>query len=69
MKALATQAADLGKTNVAFLALFLLGDLAGCAGLLASSGRLPEAAFFARTYMPSSMSEAVQVGGGWGGQG
>ncbi len=62
MAALAERAAAAGKQNVAFLALFLLGQVDACVELLSSSGRLPEAAFFARTYAPSRMDEVVQVG-------
>jgi coatomer subunit beta' len=40
------------------VARFLLGDLGGCVDLLVESGRIPEAAFFARTYLPSRISEA-----------
>ena len=39
------------------VARFLLGDLDGCVDLLVDSGRIPEAAFFARTYLPSRISE------------
>ena len=40
-----------------FLAAFLLGRLGQCVDILITSGRLPEAAFFARTYLPSRISE------------
>lgn len=46
-----------GKQNIAFLCHLLLGRLDACIDLLLSCGRLPEAAFFARTYVPSRMSE------------
>ena len=52
------RAEDQGKQNVAFVCRFLLGQLDACADLLVSCGRLPEAAFFARTYLPSKTSEA-----------
>lgn len=61
MAQLASQASGLGKTNVAFASLFVLGDVSGCVDLLVSSGRIPEAAFFARTYLPSRMSELVAL--------
>jgi len=61
MAQLATQASGLGKTNVAFASLFVLGDVSGCVDLLVASGRIPEAAFFARTYLPSRMSELVAL--------
>lgn len=50
---------DQGKQNVAFLGLFLLGQLDECVDLLVSTGRTPEAAFFARTYVPSRVSEVM----------
>ena len=37
----------------------MLGDIEGCIDLLCTTGRLPEAAFLARTYMPSQMSSIV----------
>ena len=45
---LAGAASDAGKNNVAFLSHFILGDLEKCLDVLIESGRLPEAAFFAR---------------------
>ena len=57
LRALTDNALEGGKHNVAFLARFLLGDLPGCVDLLLDSGRIPEAAFFARTYLPSRISE------------
>lgn len=63
MGQLAERAAAAGRLNVAFLALFLLGRSADCVALLLKAGRLPEAALFARAYLPSRMSEAVKVGG------
>lgn len=60
MRTLTGEALEGGKNNVAFLARFLLGDLPGCVDLLIASGRTPEAAFFARTYLPSRVSEVSQ---------
>lgn len=57
MEDLVSDAQALGKNNVAFLGLFLLGKVDACIDLLVASGRVPEAAFFARTYKPSRMSE------------
>ncbi|VUZ39819.1 unnamed protein product [Hymenolepis diminuta] len=51
--------------NLAFLSLFLLGDLNGCYELLVKSKRYPEAAFFARTYLPSKAPEAVEKWRTW----
>ncbi|XP_077292291.1 coatomer subunit beta' [Arctopsyche grandis] len=46
--------------NVKFLMKFLLGDIDGCLDLLISGDSLPLAAFFARSYLPSRISEVVQ---------
>jgi len=48
-----------GKTNITFLCSFLLGKTEECVDLLSESGRIPEAAFFARTYVPSKITEMV----------
>lgn len=53
--------ANIGKHNISFLSMFLLGDLEGCVQLLIKTNRLPEAAFFARTYIPSKISYVVQL--------
>lgn len=55
------QARDAGKTNVAFLANFLLQDTDACIDILLASDRIPEAAFFARTYRPSRVPELVKL--------
>jgi coatomer subunit beta' len=60
-KRLAELAKSQGKNNVAFLAMYLLGEVEGCIDLLQNTGRIPEAAFMARTYMPSRMSQVVGV--------
>jgi len=52
---------DSGKHNVSFLSFFLLGNLEKCLEILVSSNRLPEAAFFARTYLPSEVSRVVDL--------
>lgn len=61
MEKLATMAAEGGKTNVAFVAYLLTGNVEACADLLISTERLPEAAFFARTYLPSRVTEIVSL--------
>ena len=58
---LADTAADQAKNNVAFMAYFLQGKIDKCLELLCATGRYPEAAFFARTYIPSRISEVVQA--------
>ncbi|KAM4566870.1 coatomer subunit beta'-like [Odontesthes bonariensis] len=50
-----------GKTNVAFLTYFMQGRLDKCLELLIKTERLPEAAFLARTYMPSHVSRVVKL--------
>jgi len=50
-----------GKHNVSFLSYFLLGKLENCLEILISSNRIPEAAFFARTYLPSEVSRVVEL--------
>mmetsp|Transcript_2384 Transcript_2384/g.9138 ORF Transcript_2384/g.9138 Transcript_2384/m.9138 type:complete len:918 (-) Transcript_2384:818-3571(-) len=61
----AVELAELAETrgfmNVAFLAYFILGRVEECFELLIKTNRIPEAAFFARTYLPSRMSEAVHL--------
>ncbi|KAJ9505015.1 hypothetical protein QJQ45_029931, partial [Haematococcus lacustris] len=59
LQVLASQAAEAGKHNVAFLAHFLCGDVQACVDLLIATNRLPEAAFFCRTYLPSRMPPVV----------
>ena len=58
---LGLQADQAGKHNVSFLSYFLLGDLERCLEILISSNRIPEAAFFARTYLPSEISRVVDM--------
>ncbi|CAH2053584.1 unnamed protein product, partial [Thlaspi arvense] len=58
---LASLAKEQGKTNVAFLCLFKLGRLEDCLQLLVESNRIPEAAFMARSYLPSKVSEIVAL--------
>eukprot|EP01083_Nonionella_stella_P294134 1000132_1 len=50
-----------GKTNIAFSAYLLTGNVEACAEILISTNRLPEAAFFARTYLPSRVDEIVAM--------
>uniref|UniRef100_A0A7N6C2H7 Coatomer subunit beta' n=1 Tax=Anabas testudineus TaxID=64144 RepID=A0A7N6C2H7_ANATE len=49
------------KTNVAFLTYFMQGRLDKCLDLLIKTDRLPEAAFLARTYLPSHVSRVVKL--------
>jgi coatomer subunit beta' len=61
MERLADAAAEHGKTNVAFMAYMLTGNVEACAELLVSTKRLPEAAMFVRTYLPSKIDEIVAL--------
>lgn len=61
MERLAKLATASGKTNVAFVAYLLTGNVEACAELLISTKRLPEAAFFVRTYLPSRIDETVAL--------
>ena len=56
MERLAEEAKKKGETNIAFSCLLLSGHLEECLEVLLSTGRLPEAAFFARTYLPSQVN-------------
>jgi coatomer subunit beta' len=61
IETLATLATASGKTNVAFVANFLSGNVEACVDLLINTKRLPEAAFFVRTYLPSRIDEIVTL--------
>ncbi|XP_067946243.1 coatomer subunit beta'-like [Watersipora subatra] len=58
---LADMSKDAGHNNVSFLSYFMLGETEKCLELLISTGRLPEAAFFARTYLPSQTSRVSKL--------
>jgi coatomer subunit beta' len=49
---LAKLAVEQGKNNIAFMCYFQLRRVDACIDLLCDTGRIPEAAFFARTYAP-----------------
>ena len=59
---LAASGTDAGKNNVGFMANYLLGNLDACLDLLVATGRMPEAAFLARTRLPSRLSEVWEMG-------
>ena len=61
MERVGQEAIAAGKFNVAFTCLFSTGDLDGCVDLLINASRIPEAAFFARTYKPSRMKDLVKI--------
>ena len=58
---LGASAEEAGKNNVSFLSYFMLGELEKCLQVLLDSKRIPEAAFFARTYLPSEISRIVEL--------
>lgn len=58
---LGTIADETGKNNISFLSSFILGDLDKCLDVLIKTDRIPEAAFFARTYAPSKVSSIVKL--------
>lgn len=59
--ALAADAFSQGKYNVAFVSFFILGEIESCYDLLIKTNRTPEAAFFARTFLPSHISQAIKL--------
>lgn len=61
VKKLAELSENKGVNNVSFLSHFLLGDLNKLLEILIETNRLPEAAFFARTYLPSQVSRVVKL--------
>jgi len=61
MERLADMAAKGGKTNIAFVASLLTGKVENCVDLLVETKRLPEAAFFSRTFLPSKVDDAVSL--------
>jgi len=58
---LATSAEKDGKTNIAFVSYLLSGNVESCISILLDTKRFPEAAFFARTYLPSRMDGIVAL--------
>lgn len=58
---LAKIAKEQGRNNIAFICLFLLNRIEDCIKLLCETDRIPEAAFLARTYAPSKISEVLQL--------
>lgn len=61
IRVLGEKTCEQGKHNISFLSMFLLGDIERCLEILIKTNRLPEAAFFARTYIPSKISYVVQL--------
>ncbi|KAJ8454501.1 hypothetical protein ONZ45_g19281 [Pleurotus djamor] len=61
LQKLATTAEEKGQNNLAFATLLQLGDAKSCVDLLIKTQRAPEAAVFARTYIPSYAPVAVDA--------
>jgi coatomer subunit beta' len=61
MNKLGQTAREKGQNNIAFVSLFSLGRLEDCLQILIDTNRLPEASFFARTYLPSRVPEIVKM--------
>ena len=59
MSSLATRAEQQGQHNLAFMGHYLTNNVEKCYEVLVKCKRYPEAAFFARTYLPSRIAEAV----------
>jgi coatomer subunit beta' len=59
MASIGDQSRKNGQFNIAFLSNFVLGKLDQCLDILIENQRLPEAAFFARTYLPTQISRIV----------
>lgn len=59
LEKLSQLSASEGHNNISFMANFLLGRSEECLEILISTGRLSEAAFFSRTYLPSQVSRSV----------
>ena len=57
---LASLASEKGATNIAFAAHLQLGDSQACIDILAKTGRLPEAALFARSYNTKAVPGVVK---------
>ena len=61
MTSIGEQSRETGQFNIAFLSNFVLGKLDQCLEILIENQRLPEAAFFARTYLPSQINRTVDL--------
>ena len=57
---LASLASEKGATNIAFAAYLQLGDSQACIDILAKTGRLPEAALFARSHNTKAVPGVVK---------
>lgn len=61
MHKMAQSSKQKGQNNISFLSYFVLGKLEECLQLLIDTDRIPEAAFFARTYLPSHIPKVIKL--------
>jgi coatomer subunit beta' len=61
LKEFADEAKKAGMFNVAFGSYFQLNNYDDCLNILLDSRRFPEAATFARTYIPSKVEDVIEV--------
>ncbi|CAO3613410.1 unnamed protein product [Cunninghamella blakesleeana] len=61
LREVAEKAIAQGKNNIAFTALYELGETEQVIDLLIKTDRIPEAAVFARTYAPQQMSKITKL--------
>ncbi|XP_047524227.1 coatomer subunit beta' isoform X1 [Pieris napi] len=61
LEEVANRSAEEGDDNIAFVTHFMLNNLDKCLELLIKANKLPEAAFFARSYIPSQVNEVVSL--------
>ncbi|KAJ5072967.1 coatomer subunit beta'-1 [Anaeramoeba ignava] len=61
IKKVAEVAQRKGQENIAFTCLFMMGEIEKCIDLLCKCQRIPEAAFMARSYLPSKVPQIVQL--------
>lgn len=61
IRSVADQSHASSQHNVSFLSYFILGDLEKALETLIETNRLPEAAFFARSYLPSEVSRVLKL--------
>ena len=61
VRKLSEMSREKGIYNATFLSYFILGDLKNALEVLIETNRLPEAAFFARSYLPSDVSSVIKL--------
>uniref|UniRef100_A0A336LNK6 Coatomer subunit beta' n=1 Tax=Culicoides sonorensis TaxID=179676 RepID=A0A336LNK6_CULSO len=61
LKSVGDEGLQQGKFNISFVSAFLLGNLEECLQILIQTNRIPEAAFFARTYLPNKISYVLEL--------